>query len=293
MQFSRFPKRTNTRDHPLAFGIATIESFECACLAGESEEFLIPWDTYTYFCIEQGSGEITIDLEQSRIEDHCIYFLKPGQAFSAILHEPAKGFIISFAKEFIDFYDKAASDFNQNVFLNYDPAFPVVRIDKETYEIMKNIANKMLQEFQSQFTWRGEVLKGFLKIFMIYFNRQLECNLTTMSWSRKIELANRFFSLLEKNYTSKKLVRDYAELLAVTPGYLNVTVKEVSGFAASHHIQQRIVLQAKRMAAFESDSMKEIAYYLGFEDPAHFSKYFKNFSGLNFRDFKRASFTFI
>src|SRR3982751_385330 len=134
MHFSRFLKKTNTRDRSLIFEIAAIESFGCACLADESEDFRIPWDTYTYLCIEQGSGEIIIDLEQSRIEDHCIYFLKPGQAFNTILHEHAKGFIISFAKEFIDLYDKTASDFNQNVFLNNDSAFPAVRIDKETYE---------------------------------------------------------------------------------------------------------------------------------------------------------------
>jgi AraC family transcriptional activator of pobA len=292
MHFSRFLKKSSSRNQDLIFKIAAIESFESACLAGESDDFLIPLNSYTYFCIEQGSGEITIDLKHSRIEDHCIYFLKPGQALSLLLHEHSGGFIISFEKEFIDNYDKTVSDFNQNTFLNYS-AFPVVKIDKETYDVMKNIANKMLQEFHGQYTWRGEVLKGFLRIFMIYFNRQMESNLTTINWSRKIELTNRFFSLLEKNYTSKKLVREYADLLAVTPGYLNVTVKETSGFSASHHIQQRIVLQAKRMAAFERDSMKEIAYSLGFDDPAHFSKYFKNFSGLNFKDFKRSSLTFV
>jgi AraC-like DNA-binding protein len=46
-------------------------------------------------------------------------------------------------------------------------------------------------------------------------------------------------------------------------------------------------LEAKRRAAFEEYSMKEIAYYLGFWDPADFSKYFKNSSGTNFTDFKK------
>jgi AraC-like DNA-binding protein len=64
-------------------------------------------------------------------------------------------------------------------------------------------------------------------------------------------------------------------------------VKEISGFTVSYHIQQRIVLEAKRRAAFEEYSMKEIAYYLGFWDPADFSKYFKNSSGTNFTDFKK------
>jgi AraC-like DNA-binding protein len=66
----------------------------------------------------------------------------------------------------------------------------------------------------------------------------------------------------------------------------------MSGFTASYHIQQRIVLEAKRRAIFNGDSMKQIAYCLGFCDPAHFSKYFKNSSGTNFTDFKKTAFNF-
>ena len=83
------------------------------------------------------------------------------------------------------------------------------------------------------------------------------------------------------------MVKEYADMLAVTPNYLNEMVKEVSGFTASHHIQQRIILEAKRKVIFEGDSLKEIAYGLGFWDPAHFSKFFKNSSGVNFTDFKK------
>lgn len=98
----------------------------------------------------------------------------------------------------------------------------------------------------------------------------------------------KFLSLLEKNYTQKRMVTDYAEELVVTPSYLNEVVKKISGFPASHHIQQRIVLEAKRQAAFSNVTMKEIAYNLGFDDTAHFSKFFKNASGMSFTDFKKS-----
>ena len=84
------------------------------------------------------------------------------------------------------------------------------------------------------------------------------------------------------------MVSDYAGELFISPSYLNEIVKRISGFTASHHIQQRIVLEAKRLAIYSGSSMKEIAYLLGFEDIAYFSKYFKTFSGTNFRDFKRS-----
>jgi len=39
---------------------------------------------------------------------------------------------------------------------------------------------------------------------------------------------------------------------------------------------------------FSGGSLKEVAYYLGFDDTSHFSKFFKNKSGINFTDFKKA-----
>jgi AraC family transcriptional activator of pobA len=86
---------------------------------------------------------------------------------------------------------------------------------------------------------------------------------------------------------AKKMVSAYARDLHVTANYLNETVKKASGSPASYHIQQRIILEAKRKARHVRTSMKEIAYGLGFADLAHFSKYFKRASGINFTDFKK------
>jgi AraC-like DNA-binding protein len=86
-----------------------------------------------------------------------------------------------------------------------------------------------------------------------------------------------------------KMVAEYAEELSVSPNHLNEIVKKVSGFPASHHIRQRVLLEAKRLAAYSGASMKEIAYSLGFEDIAHFSKFFKNLSGSNFTSYKKTA----
>lgn len=57
----------------------------------------------------------------------------------------------------------------------------------------------------------------------------------------------------------------------------------------SYYIRQRIVLDAKRQAIYVNASMKEIAYHLGFDDIAHFSKFFKNVSGMSFTEFKKTA----
>jgi AraC-like DNA-binding protein len=287
MQFNRFTKKSCGRSHSFMFEIDKLETFDQEHQTGEGDAFLLPQQAYTYIWIEQGSGEVTIDLRRYIIEDNSIFYLKPGQAFSANIAEPAKGFVISFTREFADLYDKSSADLNRNTLVN-----PIISIESETYDFMKNLVAKMWQEFKNHHHWRAEVLRGFLRLFIIYISRQQEEERPANVYSRKVELVNRFFALLEKNYSNKKMVQDYAKLLAVTPGYLNETVKEISGSTASNHIQERIILEAKRLAIFEGDSMKEIAYSLGFCDPAHFSKYFKNISGTNFTDFKKNAISF-
>lgn len=87
-----------------------------------------------------------------------------------------------------------------------------------------------------------------------------------------------------------KKVSDYAAALGAAPNYLNVRVKRVSGFTASHHIQQRILQEAKRKARWEGKNLKEIAYMLGYDDISHFSKFFKKTAGFTFSDFKKIRF---
>ena len=132
-----------------------------------------------------------------------------------------------------------------------------------------------------------EVLTRYLKIFFIYLTREFNHTFQPVAPTRAMEYADRFMAMLEQNFRTRKMVSDYANCLFVTPNYLNEVVKKVTGYAASHHIRQRILAEAKRMALCSDHNMKEIAYMLGFEDCAHFSKFFKVLTGNNFTEFKR------
>ena len=101
------------------------------------------------------------------------------------------------------------------------------------------------------------------------------------------ELVSRFVEHLNKDFATKKLVSDYADDLCISPNYLNTIIKKVTGFPASHHIQQCIIREAKCRALHSGAMMKEIAYDLGFNDLAHFSKFFKNYSGSSFSSFMK------
>lgn len=77
------------------------------------------------------------------------------------------------------------------------------------------------------------------------------------------------------------MVSDYAAKLAVTPDYLNKTLKNLTGVSAKEHIQNKLIIEAKRGLIFTSFSVKELAYSLSFEESAHFNNFFRKMTGLS------------
>jgi len=247
---------------------------------------------HNYFVIiwvKKGTGTHLIDLEKFELQDNTVYCITPGQVHQLNTTEPAEGYVISFMAEFLgaaeENYDLL---FNTGLFYTFSSS-PVIKVNEATSAEMEDAVAKMMKEFSNFFLLRAEILRGFLKIFLIYLTRQYEKPVESEAHSKSIDLVKHFFAMVEKNYTTKKMVTDYAGELAVTPNYLNEVVKKVTGFPASHHIQQRIILEAKRQAVYSNVTMKEIAWELGFDDTAHFSKFFKNAAGESFSDFRAKS----
>jgi AraC family transcriptional activator of pobA len=99
--------------------------------------------------------------------------------------------------------------------------------------------------------------------------------------TRQAAIMRRFLELLEARYRTSHLVRDYAADLGVTAAHLSRTSRHVTGKSAIVLIQDRLTLEAKRLLVYSRMSVTEMAYELGFSDPAHFSKFFLRQTGLS------------
>lgn len=100
-------------------------------------------------------------------------------------------------------------------------------------------------------------------------------------------LARAFEDLLRQHYAQWKQPAQYAAALAITGAHLNDTVKEQTGLSVSAHIQQRAVLEAKRLLYTTARSVQEIGYTLGYDEPVYFGKLFKKLTGLTPQQFRR------
>nr|WP_315034136.1 helix-turn-helix domain-containing protein [uncultured Chryseobacterium sp.] len=103
---------------------------------------------------------------------------------------------------------------------------------------------------------------------------------------QKYSITKQFKKLISENFKKNKQVQQYAELLSITPLYLNEAVKEVTGYPASFWIQQKILLEARRLLLYTTMDVKRIAFDLGYEDPIYFSRFFKKGTGMTALEFR-------
>jgi AraC-like DNA-binding protein len=86
---------------------------------------------------------------------------------------------------------------------------------------------------------------------------------------------------LERDFLTAKRPTEYAQKLNISTSYLNECVKYTTGHPVSFHLQQRVILEAKRFLYYSEKSVKEIADELGYDDYPYFSRLFTKVTGMS------------
>ena len=238
--------------------------------------------------IKKGRGDLIADFSTVAFDGNIIFCLAPGVQRRIVTDTELHGYYLSLSTDFLRLSEGQTHSSILSAQHVRVSRFVVLEPDKDLAYEMTDVISKMIKEYSNYYLLRSEILKGLVKVFAIYLTRNTNPNLSAAVTGRDSEMVNRFMTLVSMHFATKKKVSEYADELCVTPNYLNQMVKRATGFPASYHIQQQIVLEAKRQAASSGLRMKEIADALGFQDYAHFSKFFKTYSGISFSNFKSA-----
>jgi len=152
-----------------------------------------------------------------------------------------------------------------------------------------NMAYQMLiEEFETKDYIQGEMLRVLLKKLLIKSTRlakeQINQPLLT---NEKIDIIRRFNVLVEEHFKEKHKVSDYADMLFKSPKTLSNLFKLYSNNTPLSVINNRIIVEAKRLLLFSDKTCEQIAYLLGYDEPGHFSKFFKRHVGLSPFEFRK------
>ena len=151
----------------------------------------------------------------------------------------------------------------------------------------------LLEVFKDEFEDKDDIQGNMLRMLLV----RLIITITRLARSQylpgglveeqKFDLLRQFNLLVENNYRLQHEVKFYAAALFKSPKTLANTFARFQSVSPLQIIHQRIMLEAKRLLNFTEKSIKEIAHELGFEDAAHFTKFFKKQCGVNPTEYKK------
>jgi AraC-like DNA-binding protein len=188
-----------------------------------------------------------------------------------------RGFIVYFKPEFL-IHQVIAEEF---------PFFRLTEInllsvnssDKAT---LRDHFSRLLLMFRSDHPYRVPMLQSLLLMLLFDCKRLYARQEQTIRQTpAKHALVYRFQQFINQHFLTHKTVESYADLLSVSPDYLNQTVKSATGKTAHHHISERIVLEAKKLLTYSDLNIAEIADYLGYSEPTHFGRFFRRTLGVS------------
>ena len=247
----------------------SIVQFDKACVVNNTEQI----DAYSIYWIKQGEGTYNIDFKNYTFSDNVMFFLSPGQVFSVDNESIKEAYKLTFIRDFycIATHDKEVSC--NGVLFNNIYEIPFIKPCKSDTKKLDFIIENLIEEFKVDDTGHYDMLQTYLKQFVIQSVRIKKENFPIKD-TVETKLFKDYSLLVDQNFKTLHSVTDYANRLGVSPKSLAKHFQKVSAETPSDYIKKRLILEAKRQLIYTDNSVKQIAYDLGFNDSAYFSRFF-------------------
>lgn len=221
-----------------------------------------------------------VDFKQVKIKPNSILFLNKDTVQSFDNKATIDGTAILFTDSFFC-KSVADSQFLRSTIL-FNNLFSVsqIQLTKQStlFSSLLNLMKAELQHTKDQS--QPDILKNLLHNFFLLAERELRTQgFTEVKKGPDLDYVLLFKEVLEASYKTQKLVSSYAVQLLITEKRLNQATSKVLGKSPKQMIDDRVLLEAKRLLAHTNDSAKEIGFALGFEEPTNFIKYFRKHTG--------------
>lgn len=225
-------------------------------------------DFYLILYITQGGGTHTIDFKTYDVTPGTFFLMTPGQVHSWKLNTDTDGFVIFFENDFrLTPGDNSFTDFGAEPLIQPGDDPSLAFIVKEMYS-EKN----------------RKILRAWLDVLLVKlssYQRHESNDVSDVTYKiRRLE------QLIEKNFIRLKKPADYADLMNLSTAYLNNICKRHLGKTLSDVINERVVLEGKRLFAYTDLTVAQVSNRLKFSDPSYFIRFFRKNTGTTPDQFK-------
>ncbi|WP_207766547.1 helix-turn-helix domain-containing protein [Siphonobacter curvatus] len=239
-----------------------------------------------YYCIvlDKGEMELEVDFEKVQLNDHHIFVSYPGQIHHIVSAQVKRGWFLAF--------DPAILDVNLRSILDQCLAeIILIPVASQQFAHLYSLIDHLYLIYKEPAPlFQEQVIQGMLSSLIYRFAsiylQQEKSRLRTHS-TRSIEMTKIFRQMLRNNFRTMKSTSQYAAEMNISASHLNDTVKSVTGFPITYHIQQELMREARRLLYYSDHTILAVADELGFNDLKYFTRLFSKIIGVAPSTFKK------
>lgn len=282
-EFALYGEATRGRD---------LEAVHIELIETRSRQYDWHIDTHTHAGLFQvlflftGRVRANIDGELRDYAGPVALTIHPSLAHGFDFSEGAQGYVVTIDQNMLF----AAAGHEGDLFsaLFVQPLAIDLQAAPDALARIEALLNNLLQEAAWPRHGHALMLEWLARSTLLMLVRvQAERRIADTSGRGDFELFSRFRVEVERHYKEQWQIGQYAGLLRVTPARLNRLCVKLAGKSAFEITQERLMLEACRKLTYVPAGVASIAYELGFQDPAYFSRLFKKLMGVTPKEFRR------
>lgn len=237
-------------------------------------------DFHFFIILEKGEATFEVDFKKVRINNKVLFYIHPNQVHRFIDNKNITVFGLLITNE------NLRPEYI-NLLEDIVPAKPLV-LHPQNLSLISDAATLCIKVFERK---DDKLYQNLLKdncnaLVGLMLSEYLQQTKPVEKLTRFETISKMFKAELDRNLTTLKRPGEYAKALNISTPYLNECLKNATGHPVSYHIQNRIILEAKRLLYHSTKSVKEIAAELGYDDYAYFSRLFLKVAGMSASNFR-------
>lgn len=235
--------------------------------------------------VTRGRGHLWLDDSEYTVEPGVILCTTPGQVRRWKV-EDLDGICLFFPAEFLESY------FSDPLFLHRLPYFgapagaAAVATTGSDRRRLTRVLSEMHRELRQLRDDSSHALRARLYEFLVSVSRLHRAQHGGVEREPE-RVTVRYQALVAARATHEHRVAPYARELAVSPNHLNALCRRHLGVTARQVISERLGLEARRLLLGSDESILRVTLALGFRDPSHFARFFRQQTGCGPREFRQ------
>ncbi len=242
-------------------------------------------DLHQVLITRRGRVQVQLDGGTVAIDAPGLVIVPPGCVHAFSFDHGTVGLVISFAPGLLA--ELAATHPALPAHLDHPQALSLSRPAVRETDLHA-LGEMLLREFLRAAPGRHAALRGLLAALLSNIIRltRIPRGGSDDGAEAERELVARFRHLIEQHFRSHRGVADYAAELGVSESRLRRACAASTGQSPVEVVHLRVLVEAERLLRYTTMSIAEVAYHLGFDDPAYFSRFFARFQRRSPRDFR-------